>query len=117
MQAFTQGTTCVTDDECLTLCHWARQAQARRLCLAPGPRWVRARHGAGGRRAPGPADRRQRGVRMKRRTDPQPPLPNYVRKLAYLHRIGAIPREVGLHLVTIYHDDWCAVYAAPPAAL
>lgn len=42
------------------------------------------------------------------------PLPNYVRKLHELHRIGAIPREVGLHLVTIYHDAWCAIYAAPP---
>lgn len=42
------------------------------------------------------------------------PLPNYVRKLHYLHRIGAIPREVGLHMIAVYHDDWCGIYQAPP---
>lgn len=39
-----------------------------------------------------------------------PQLPNYVRKLRYLHRIGALPREVGLHMVEVYHDDWCGIY-------
>lgn len=48
---------------------------------------------------------------MKQRKRAQP---NYVRKLKYLHTIGAIPQEAGLHLVTVYHDDWCGIYAAPP---
>ena len=38
------------------------------------------------------------------------PQPNYVRKLHYLYRIGALPRDVGVHQVTIYHDDWCGIY-------
>ena len=37
-------------------------------------------------------------------------LPNYVRKLQYLHRIDALPREAGLHMVTVYHDSWCGIY-------
>ena len=49
---------------------------------------------------------------MKRKATP--PLPNYVTKLAYVHRIGSIPREVGLQLVTIAPDDWCGIYAVPP---
>ena len=40
--------------------------------------------------------------RAKRR-----PLPNYVRKLTYLQRTGAFPRTVGVHMVEIFHDDWC----------
>ena len=38
------------------------------------------------------------------------PQPNYVRKLHYLYRIGAIPRSVGVHMITVFHDDWCAIY-------
>ena len=38
------------------------------------------------------------------------PQPNYVRKLHALYRIGAIPREAGLHMVTVYHDGWCGIY-------
>jgi len=38
------------------------------------------------------------------------PLPNYVRKLAYLCRIGAIPRGTEWHLIDIYHDAWCGIY-------
>ena len=38
------------------------------------------------------------------------PQPNYVRKLHYLWRIGAIPREAGLHHMTIAHDDWCGIF-------
>lgn len=40
---------------------------------------------------------------MKRQKPPKQP--NYMRKLHYLVRIGAIPQDVGLHMVTIYHDD------------
>ena len=42
---------------------------------------------------------------MKRPKQPQQP--NYVRKLHYLYRIGVIPQTVGLHLVSVFHDDWC----------
>ena len=48
---------------------------------------------------------------MKKRTVPQP---NYVRKLRYLYRIGAIPASVGVHMVSIYHDDWCGIYQNKP---
>jgi hypothetical protein len=41
---------------------------------------------------------------------PQTPHHNYVRKLHYLWRIGAIPRTVGLHQVRVYHDNWCGIY-------
>jgi hypothetical protein len=33
--------------------------------------------------------------------------PNYVRKLHYLYRIGALPRDVGLHQISVAHDGWC----------
>jgi hypothetical protein len=36
--------------------------------------------------------------------------PNYIRKLHYLWRIGVIPREAGLHHVTVEHDDWCGIF-------
>jgi hypothetical protein len=36
--------------------------------------------------------------------------PNYVRKLHYLYRIGALPREVGVHQVAVYHDNFCGVF-------
>ena len=39
-------------------------------------------------------------------------LPNYVRKLQYLRRIGAIPQEAGLFMVDVFHDDWCDIYQA-----
>lgn len=35
---------------------------------------------------------------------------NYIRKLHYLFRIGAIPPPVDLHLVSVFHDDWCGIY-------
>jgi hypothetical protein len=39
-----------------------------------------------------------------------PKQPNYAQKLQYRWRIGALPRAVGLHMVTIWHDDWCGIY-------
>ena len=41
---------------------------------------------------------------------PKIPQPNYVRKLQYLYRTGAIPSTVGVHMVSIYHDEWCGVF-------
>ena len=35
---------------------------------------------------------------------------NYLRKLRYLMRVGALPHAVGLHQITIFHDDWCGIY-------
>ena len=38
-----------------------------------------------------------------------PKLPDDVRKLRYLWRIGGFPCDGGLPLVDVYHDDWCAI--------
>jgi hypothetical protein len=37
-------------------------------------------------------------------------LPNYVRKLHQLWRTGALPRDAGLRLIEVLHDDWCRVW-------
>ena len=50
---------------------------------------------------------------MKKR-DKTIPQPNYVRKLHYLYRIGALPRDIGLHMVDVAHDDWCGIFQEPP---
>jgi hypothetical protein len=34
---------------------------------------------------------------------------NYVKKLLRLYLEGKLP-EVGLELVDVYHDDWCAIH-------
>jgi hypothetical protein len=47
-----------------------------------------------------------------KRTKPAPKLPNYVRKLRDLWRSGAIPRDAGLHMLTVWHDGWCGIYKA-----
>jgi hypothetical protein len=53
-----------------------------------------------------------KGTNGMKPTKPPKPAPqhNYVRKIEYLWRTGAIPREGGLHLLTVWHDDWCGVY-------
>jgi hypothetical protein len=33
-------------------------------------------------------------------------VPRYVRRVKYLHAIGAIPRN-GMAHIDVYHDDWC----------
>ena len=38
------------------------------------------------------------------------PHPNYMRKLHYLWRIGALPRDVGLHMLDVAHGDWCGIF-------
>jgi hypothetical protein len=35
------------------------------------------------------------------------PQHNYIRKLHYMYRIGAIPQTVGIHQVDVFHDDYC----------
>jgi hypothetical protein len=50
---------------------------------------------------------------MKKRGT-QIPQSNYVRKLHYLRRIGALPREAGYHQVSVYHDDWCGILQERP---
>jgi hypothetical protein len=42
----------------------------------------------------------------------RPRQPNYLRKLRYLWRIGALPRGADVSMVTVYHDDWCGFYQA-----
>jgi hypothetical protein len=36
---------------------------------------------------------------------------NYVRKLAYMYRIGALPRDVGVHQIDVAHDGWYMIFA------
>jgi hypothetical protein len=36
---------------------------------------------------------------------------HYLTKLHQMWASGALPREAGLHMVTIYHDDWCGIFA------
>jgi hypothetical protein len=38
------------------------------------------------------------------------PQPNYVRKMPSLWQIGAIPREAGLRMVSIDHNDWYGIF-------
>jgi hypothetical protein len=38
------------------------------------------------------------------------PQPTYVRKMHSLWQIHALPRDVGLHMGSISHDDWCGVF-------
>jgi hypothetical protein len=40
-------------------------------------------------------------------------VPQYVRRLQYLHTIGVIPRA-GVAKVDIYHDGWCAHFQGWP---
>ena len=35
---------------------------------------------------------------------------NYLRKIAFMAKTGALPRDVGFHQVSVYHDDWCGVW-------
>lgn len=44
---------------------------------------------------------------MKQRKIAQP---NYVRKLHYLYRTGALPKDIGVHMISIFHDAWCGVW-------
>ena len=46
---------------------------------------------------------------MAKRTATRPEH-NYKRKLRYLLRCGALPHDVGVHEVIVYHDDWCRIY-------
>ena len=46
---------------------------------------------------------------MAKRVTPVPQH-NYLRKLRYLMRVGALTHAVGLYQLTVYHDDWCCIY-------
>ena len=48
---------------------------------------------------------------MQEHTIPQP---NFVRKILEMQDAGAFPKAIGVHLVTVYHDDWCGIYQQPP---
>ena len=38
------------------------------------------------------------------------PQPHYVRKMHYLWRIGALPRDVGVHQIEVFHDNSCGIF-------
>jgi hypothetical protein len=44
-------------------------------------------------------------AKKKRQT---PRIPNYLRKLRYLQRLGVLPSAVGVHQVDVAHDGWYA---------
>ena len=46
---------------------------------------------------------------MKHR-DKKIPRDNYLRKLQFLWRTGAIPRSVGVHEISVSHDTWCGIF-------
>jgi len=48
------------------------------------------------------------GLTMAKRATPVPNH-NYLRKLRYLMRVGALPHAVGLHHITVSHDAWCGI--------
>jgi hypothetical protein len=35
---------------------------------------------------------------------------NYLKKLRAMIATGALPCDVGLHRLTVAHDDWCGVF-------
>jgi hypothetical protein len=37
---------------------------------------------------------------------------NYRTKLQQLWQTVALPRDVGVHQVSVYHDDWCGIFQA-----
>jgi hypothetical protein len=39
-----------------------------------------------------------------------PPQHNYIAKIHAMWRTGALPREIGLHMLDVAHDDWCAMF-------
>jgi len=49
----------------------------------------------------------------KKRNGPKRRVPNHIRKMLYLQKIGALPSGVGIHRYSIYHDDWCQHWEHP----
>ena len=35
---------------------------------------------------------------------------NYLRKIQFMWRTGALPRSVGYHQIRVAYDDWCGVF-------
>jgi hypothetical protein len=35
---------------------------------------------------------------------------NYVTKMRQMWQSGALPREVGVHMVDVAHDAWCGIF-------
>jgi hypothetical protein len=41
----------------------------------------------------------------------QPPAEdNWRRKVRYLTKVGAIPSDVGVHMLDVSHDSWCGIH-------
>jgi hypothetical protein len=45
-----------------------------------------------------------------KRAKSKPQMHNYLRKLRYMVKIGAIPSDAGAHLIDILHDRECGIY-------
>jgi hypothetical protein len=41
-------------------------------------------------------------------------VPNYIKKLRYLVKIGTIPLNVETHMIDVEHDNWCAIFKGKP---
>ena len=39
------------------------------------------------------------------------PYHNYIAKMQQMWATGALPRTVGYHQISIYHDDGCGIFA------
>jgi hypothetical protein len=35
---------------------------------------------------------------------------NYIVKIQQMWQAGTLPRDVGLHQVSVSHDDWCGIF-------
>jgi len=46
---------------------------------------------------------------MAKRADKLPDH-NYLQKLRYLMATSALPRDIGVHQITVCHDAWCGIY-------
>ena len=62
-----------------------------------------------GQRPQTPAPAHTEGMTMSKR-EASLSQDNYVTRIHQMWQTGALPPEAGVHLVTIYHDDWCGMY-------
>ena len=49
-----------------------------------------------------------------KRPKARPTLPNYIRKIQYLVKVGAIPVDAGVNHLDVLHDNWCAIFKGKP---
>jgi hypothetical protein len=35
---------------------------------------------------------------------------NYIVKMRRMYQIGALPTDLGMHQLLVFHDDWCGIH-------